>query len=246
MAPGHVSVLQAASPSAARWVLVCARHRDHPALAAAARGPNGLSRPDGGSAYDRLPELGVDLAKLAFEWVSSATLALNALPETDDEESRSVEVTLRWPNALSFDGAGLEIVTRSGPGWSRGRSCPRISTRRDRCGWLLSRWVNGLLVSATPVLRSALARESDPLLRLLESLGVLRRRGIADELGCTVCADDPHRCRVQRTATRRYRYRCLVNGWIEIAEEDLILIAFDRNGAAHGTLEGGRLVCCKH
>jgi hypothetical protein len=64
--------------------------------------------PDGGSAYDRLAEHGLNLAKLSFEWVSSATLALNVLPETDDEESRSVEVTLGWPNTLSFDGAGLE------------------------------------------------------------------------------------------------------------------------------------------
>jgi hypothetical protein len=64
--------------------------------------------PDGGSAYDRLAEHGLNLAKLSFEWVSSATLALNVLPETDDEESRCVEVTLGWPNTLSFDGAGVE------------------------------------------------------------------------------------------------------------------------------------------
>jgi hypothetical protein len=92
----------------------------------------------------------------------------------------------------------------------------------------LSRWVNGFLVSGTPVLRPALSRDSDRLLRFLENLGVLRRLGIADELSCTVCVDDPHCCRVQRMATGRYRYRCLVNGWIEIAEEDLILLAFDR------------------
>src|SRR5262245_2785670 len=92
----------------------------------------------------------------------------------------------------------------------------------------LSRWVNGFLVSGTPVLRPALSRDSDRLLRFLESLGVLRQLGIADELSCTVCLDDPHCCRVQRMAAGRYRYRCLVNGWITLQKEDLILVAFDR------------------
>ena len=64
--------------------------------------------PHGGSAYDRLREFGIDLAQTPFESVSSATLTLDALPAAEaDEPIRPVRVTLRRPNALAFDGAGL-------------------------------------------------------------------------------------------------------------------------------------------
>jgi hypothetical protein len=62
--------------------------------------------PHGGTAYDRLRELGIDLAHTAFESISSATLTLDALPD-DVGLTRPVRVTLRLPNALSFDGAGV-------------------------------------------------------------------------------------------------------------------------------------------
>ena len=93
---------------------------------------------------------------------------------------------------------------------------------------ILSRWINGLLTSAAPVLRAPLAQENGPVLQLCERLGLLRRVGIANELSCAVCAVDPHPCRVMRTANGQYRYYCLANGWINLREEDVILLALDR------------------
>jgi hypothetical protein len=92
----------------------------------------------------------------------------------------------------------------------------------------LSCWISGLLTSTAPVLRAPLAQKNGPVLQLCERLGVLRRIGIATELSCAVCTDDPHSCRVMRTANGQYRYWCLANGWINVCDDDLILVDLDR------------------
>ena len=92
----------------------------------------------------------------------------------------------------------------------------------------LSRWINGFLAWDNPVPRAALAREDDAVLRLAESLGVLRRVGITTDLACTVCADEPHSCRVVRKPDGEYGFRCIVNGWVDVSPDDVTLLAFDR------------------
>ena len=90
----------------------------------------------------------------------------------------------------------------------------------------LSRWINGSLLSNAPVRRSAYAAEDRHVLELAERSDVLQPAGLASEINCDFC-DEPHACRVIR-ADGCYRYLCLLNGWVEVAEEDLTLLAFNR------------------
>ena len=99
---------------------------------------------------------------------------------------------------------------------------------------LLSHWINGFLAFDAPVTRATFARQDKTVLRLAEGLGILRNIGIAPDIACTVCPDDPHRCRVLRTSEGHYRIRCLDNGWIDVTPDEVTLLACDRQALLAG------------
>ena len=72
-----------------------------------------------GTAFDRMRALGVRAGELDFEWASSVTLTLVAVPPSEEEQGQEVRATLSWPNGLTFAGAGVKdrrVITE----WLRG------------------------------------------------------------------------------------------------------------------------------
>ncbi|MGB7915342.1 MAG: hypothetical protein WCF79_08645 [Rhodomicrobium sp.] len=54
--------------------------------------------------YERARNLGLSLRSLAQETVHSVTMALTAIPTSNESEPRELRVILTWPNARSVDG----------------------------------------------------------------------------------------------------------------------------------------------
>lgn len=181
-----------------------------------------------GSAYDRLRELGTYDVDGSLEWASSVTLTFTALPTSDDELAREVRAILSWPNGLRFDGATIKDM-RELEGWLRGPGLRDAAPRLESGDlWSLSNWINRFLAKNTGVPRAVLIRENFALLLLAELLGIIRKVGVARDIACPVCAEEPHICRVISKENSRFEVNCIANGPVELSHDDVTLVTFDR------------------
>ena len=89
----------------------------------------------------------------------------------------------------------------------------------------LSQWLNVSLRSGRPLPRRAYNVER--LRPLCETLGILSFQGVAREVTCQEC-EDPHPAIVNHHCGR-YAYNCLLNGEIELHDDDIRLFAIDRD-----------------
>jgi hypothetical protein len=88
----------------------------------------------------------------------------------------------------------------------------------------LSQWINAFLFTNL-IPRFGCADEK--VAQLCETLKIFQSRGLAETVACREC-EEPHVATVMFDEGRIY-YWCLLNGDIEVAKQDLELIAFDRN-----------------
>jgi hypothetical protein len=91
----------------------------------------------------------------------------------------------------------------------------------------LTRWIDGCLGPEKPVLRKLLADDDMRVLSLAERRGIFRHAGLLKTICCRYC-EDPHSCPVIRSPEGRYHYHCLNNGRIDVGQDELTLLAFDR------------------
>ncbi|MBU2533766.1 MAG: hypothetical protein KKB37_13575, partial [Alphaproteobacteria bacterium] len=165
-----------------------------------------------GSAYDRLRELGTDDLNRSLEWASSVTVTFAVVPASEDEPAREVRAILSWPNGLRFEGATLKDM-RMLEGWLRGPGLHDVSPQINSPDlWNLSNWINRFLANDAGVPRAALIRENFALLLLAERLGVIQKVGVARDIACPACAEEPHVCRVTGKENGRFEVNCIANG----------------------------------
>ena len=119
----------------------------------------------------------------------------------------------------------------------------------------LASWINRSLGHERSIPRIVLLNQNGDVLRLAERCSILRHHGVATQVTCLQC-DDAHAAKVIAVPDGKFGYDCLLNGWVELAEDEVTLLRFDRaallntlvvsaglKSARMRFFAGGRLVC---
>lgn len=91
----------------------------------------------------------------------------------------------------------------------------------------LAGWINQCLISEAPVVRAVLLRDDALALDVAERCGIFRHAGLAESVTCTAC-DDAHTSKVIRNCDGRFSHYCLFNGRIDLTEDEVRSLRFDR------------------
>jgi hypothetical protein len=91
----------------------------------------------------------------------------------------------------------------------------------------LAGWINQCLVSEAPVPRAIFVRDDALALDVAECCAIFRHAGLAASITCPAC-DDAHASKVIRDCGGGFSHSCLFNGRIDLAEDEVSLLRFDR------------------
>jgi hypothetical protein len=91
----------------------------------------------------------------------------------------------------------------------------------------LASWINRSLGHERLIPRIVLLNQNDDVLRLAERCSILRRHGVATQVACLQC-DDAHAAQVISGPDGKFGYDCLLSGWIELGDDEVTLLRFDR------------------
>lgn len=92
---------------------------------------------------------------------------------------------------------------------------------------ILENWINRFLANQKSLPRSIFSNQNDNILKLAESLKIFVPDGYLKRVTCMEC-ESAHSADVILTEKGNYGYKCLFNGWIDLQEDDVLLLRFER------------------